>query len=382
MIYSEDRRSLSSLVLKHCAVPDGADREDAWDRVVAPTIAKKYADMRCNINNNVRKAFQGMKLFYHFCSIGIVISPISALLADPNRNKIDPDTLIKGISTFYAECTETNHHPFYDFNARYVRKLHSDRYIKTTLEANKGMSFLDIIWASDIAYIICLIKNSMEIWKYDPADTMKTMPKPLFTRGETKKRQFGKTTTMSNDGMKYFQKSISNWKMVFNDWGGDVYGSLVQGWSAWLEEEASAIDIDGGWRRKNLHSLLRTREEKEDPEGDDAADEGQNGEVGELFCYDSDGDEGFMAPVARGGQRGMMDADREDEGEGEGTIVDDNENRKRGYEDEEDKDENDDKEEEEEEEQGKGRNRGANAGNKRKRGETTGMGRKSRAKSK
>jgi hypothetical protein len=230
-----------------------------------------------------------------------------------------------------------------------VRKLHSDRYIKTTLEANKGMSFLDIIGASDIAYIICLIKNSMEIWKYDPADTTKTMLKPLFTRGETKKRQFGKTT-MSNDGMKYFQKGISNWKMVFNDRGGDVYGSLVQGWSAWLEEEASAIDIDGGWRRKNLHSLLRMREEKGDPKGDDAVDEGQNGEVGKLFCYDGDGDEGFMAPVAREGQCRMMDADREDEGEGEGTIVDDNENRKRGYEDEEEEEEDD----EEEEEQGKG----------------------------
>lgn len=66
MIYSEDRKSLSSLVLKHCAVPDGADREDAWNRIVAPTIAKKYADMRCNINNEVRKAFQGKKLFYHY----------------------------------------------------------------------------------------------------------------------------------------------------------------------------------------------------------------------------------------------------------------------------------------------------------------------------
>jgi hypothetical protein len=137
-------------VLKHCAVPDGADQEDAWDRVVAPTIAKKYADMRCNINNDVRKAFQGMKLFYRFCLIGIIISPISSLLADPNRNKIDPNTLIKGISTFYAERTETNLHPFHDFVAQYVRKLHLDQYIKITLEANKGMSFLDVIGASDI----------------------------------------------------------------------------------------------------------------------------------------------------------------------------------------------------------------------------------------
>jgi hypothetical protein len=69
-----------------------------------------------------------------------------------------------------------------------VRKLHSDQYIKATLEANKGMSFLlDMIGASDIAYILCLIKNSMKIWKYDLADTMKTMPKPLFTRGKQRR---------------------------------------------------------------------------------------------------------------------------------------------------------------------------------------------------
>ena len=95
----------------------GPDREDAWDRVVAPMVAKKYADMRCNINNDVRKAFQGMKLFHRFGSIGIIISPISALLADPNRSKIDPDTLIKGISPFFAIRTENHLHPFYDFIA-------------------------------------------------------------------------------------------------------------------------------------------------------------------------------------------------------------------------------------------------------------------------
>ena len=237
------------------------------------------------------------------------------------------------------------------------------------------------------------------------------MPKPLFTRGETKKRQFGKTT-MSDDGMKYFKKGISNWKMAFNDRGGELYDTLVQGWSAWLEEEASAIDIEGGWRRKNLHSLLRTREEKEDPEGDDAVDEGQDGDEGELFaCYDSDGDDGFIAPNARGGQRRTLEADIEDEGEG--TIVDSNNNRKRGDEDDEDEDEDGDivdgnnnrkrgdeddeedgdedgdkdeegeeQEKEQEKEQWKGGNRGANAGNKRKRGEMTGMGRKSRVRSK
>lgn len=56
MEYSTSRKSLCSMVFKHCPVPAGGDREDQWTRIVAPTMAKKYADMRCNINNDVRKA--------------------------------------------------------------------------------------------------------------------------------------------------------------------------------------------------------------------------------------------------------------------------------------------------------------------------------------
>ena len=41
---------------RHCPVPAGGDKEDHWTRIVAPTMAKKYSDMRCNVNNNVHKA--------------------------------------------------------------------------------------------------------------------------------------------------------------------------------------------------------------------------------------------------------------------------------------------------------------------------------------
>lgn len=59
MDYSESRQSLTMTILRHCPVPGGQDKKDTWDRVIAPTLAKKYADMRCNINNEVRKAFYG-----------------------------------------------------------------------------------------------------------------------------------------------------------------------------------------------------------------------------------------------------------------------------------------------------------------------------------
>lgn len=118
------------------------------------------------------------------------------------------------------------------------------------------MSFFDMIGASDVTYIICLLKNSMAVWTYDPMDTTKKMPKkPLFTRGESKKRQFDKATTRHA----VLQEGVLNWRNVFSDWNGEVYGSLVLGWNTWLDDEASTFDTDGGWRRrKNLCILLKT----------------------------------------------------------------------------------------------------------------------------
>lgn len=54
--YLTSRKSLCALVFRHCPVPAGADKDDHWTRIVAPTMAKKYSDMQCNINNDVHKA--------------------------------------------------------------------------------------------------------------------------------------------------------------------------------------------------------------------------------------------------------------------------------------------------------------------------------------
>jgi len=59
MDFTESRKGLPRIIFQHCPVPGNVLKEDMWDRVVAPTVAKKYADMRCNINNEVRKAFNG-----------------------------------------------------------------------------------------------------------------------------------------------------------------------------------------------------------------------------------------------------------------------------------------------------------------------------------
>lgn len=53
------RNSFSAMVRRNLVVPSGITFDDAWHRIITPTIVKKYTDMRCNINNECRNAFMG-----------------------------------------------------------------------------------------------------------------------------------------------------------------------------------------------------------------------------------------------------------------------------------------------------------------------------------
>jgi hypothetical protein len=49
--------SLSSLVKQKVAIPERADYKRLWERVVIPTIRLKYINMKCNPNNEIKKAY-------------------------------------------------------------------------------------------------------------------------------------------------------------------------------------------------------------------------------------------------------------------------------------------------------------------------------------
>jgi len=50
-------RSFSMFVKKHLPLPDDMVFEEKWDTLIAPTIVKKYTDMRCNVNGFVRNLY-------------------------------------------------------------------------------------------------------------------------------------------------------------------------------------------------------------------------------------------------------------------------------------------------------------------------------------
>ncbi len=80
---------------------------------------------------------------------------------------------------------------------------------------NEGLSFIDIISPSDLAFVISVIKNGWDVW--DQKIRMKELGaavhgeqevkvRPLFTEGTGKKKEQGKSL-WSDEGMKYFQRA-------------------------------------------------------------------------------------------------------------------------------------------------------------------------------
>ena len=64
-------RSFSMFVKKHLPLPDDMVFEEKWDNLIAPTIVKKYTDMRCNVNGFVRKLYLSEYMIQWYCDITI-----------------------------------------------------------------------------------------------------------------------------------------------------------------------------------------------------------------------------------------------------------------------------------------------------------------------
>ena len=58
MDYSTDKDSLPSFVQRKMNMTDVDDFETMWERVICPTMRMKYVTIRCNLNNEIRKAYK------------------------------------------------------------------------------------------------------------------------------------------------------------------------------------------------------------------------------------------------------------------------------------------------------------------------------------
>lgn len=58
MEYKTDSDSLSSFVQRKMNMEEVHDFQGMWERVIRPTIMQKYVTIRCNLNNEIRKAYK------------------------------------------------------------------------------------------------------------------------------------------------------------------------------------------------------------------------------------------------------------------------------------------------------------------------------------
>ena len=80
---------------------------------------------------------------------------------DYARDEFDPDRYKDGMTQLInAEIREE----FYFFIAHYVWKVFSDSKILKHLKSMPGVSFLDMISTSDIAYVLTIVKNGQKGW--------------------------------------------------------------------------------------------------------------------------------------------------------------------------------------------------------------------------
>ncbi len=94
----------------------------------------------------------------------------------------------------------------------------SDSDIKIDLKNNGGLSFVDRITPSDIAFVISVIKNGRDVW--DQNIKMKQVgaavhgdremkKQPLFTGGKGMKKEHGKSL-WGGEGLTYFKRAENN----------------------------------------------------------------------------------------------------------------------------------------------------------------------------
>jgi hypothetical protein len=127
-----------------------------------------------------------------------------------------PDESAEGIEEYMNLNT---HHVVYEFMTTYVQRIYPDTVWKCNMEQSPNIVFFQMVTPSNIAYVILLVKNGKSLWDQkkrqmnNPGMGGEKKERPLFTRGEGKKRTYGKTV-WNMEGLDYFFTVEKNWMDV------------------------------------------------------------------------------------------------------------------------------------------------------------------------
>ena len=163
-----------------------------------------------------------------------------------------PDELGAGFKKYVDLHLE---HKIYEFMCNYVRRIKPDAKWKKILFQNPGSPFFCVLTPSDIAYVLAIIKNGKDVWDQaksvmnDPnASPPEKKARPLFSAGEGRKRESGKTV-WNNDGLEFYYTAERNWREVYNT--KEQFTALINGWENWEPKDKSRKDaIRTYWRNE------------------------------------------------------------------------------------------------------------------------------------
>jgi hypothetical protein len=174
-------------------IPEGADKEDIWERVIVPSVVRKYQHMKCNLNNDIKSLYMSTITYLCESTATVLLNytdiyGILCLNTTEERVKVWPDELGKGFQEYVKLQLE---HVVYNFMCTYVRRMKPNTRWKKLMTMNPGCPFICFFTPSDIAYVLAIIKNGQEMW--DQAKNPSTSPekklRPLFSTGEGRKRE-------------------------------------------------------------------------------------------------------------------------------------------------------------------------------------------------
>ena len=220
---------------------------------------------------------------------------------DPNKDLIDPDALGM-INILEAEDADID--SMLDFIARYVRKVHTDKYIRSSMRTMPGHMFLEFIGPSNIAYLLALFKNGQEVWDHEirtregGGEPAAKKLRPLFSTGDGKKREVGKSlwninfspshlnphysyyyslgkSLWNNEGRRYFDDMERKWMNNYKSKAAMM--RLYKRWDDWIETKGKEIRVGDG-SKKTFHSVMGTWHDK----NDDETGGGTNDDIGEY----------------------------------------------------------------------------------------------------
>jgi hypothetical protein len=339
-IMPDKNNSFYSLCMRHLKIPEGADKKDIWERVIVPSVMRKYLNMKCNLNNDIKSVYMSMPICLCESTFTVILNYtdiyfiICRLINAGERTRVWPDELGKGFQDYVKLKLE---HVVYDFMCTYVRRIKPDTKWKKILKMNAGNPFICHFTPSDIAYVLAVIKNGQEMW--DQAKNPSTSPekklKPLYSSGEGRKRESG-ISMWNKEGLAFYYTVEKNWKEVYND--KEQFSVLMNGWEIWEPKDKSKKDaVRTYWslEEEEISSEKNVPQDKDWWEKEEGYD--TDSKVNTEFLWEEKTKQIIKDRMGVGDEDSDDDSD-DGEGSkvGEGKIVDEQE-------DDEDEDDNDNK---------------------------------------